>query len=128
MGIYGLTCYLKCRFRSTYMKKAPKFSQWAFFSYVVAEKFIKGPYPNKHSRPCKNSWLHAWSTNMTFQFSGRDNFWVLDQLNHSLFQLFHSLKAVYFRAYFFIHIMPRISIHRFTSIQAQMYIFICYLD
>ena len=45
----------------------------------------------------ENSWLHPcrppWLAN-------EGNSWVLDQLEHSLFQWFHTLKPLHFKAYF----------------------------
>ena len=50
---------------------------------------------------CPENWLHAWTwltTMVGWQIKG--NVWVLDQLEHSLFQWFHTLKSLYFKDYF----------------------------
>ena len=90
--------------------------------YVVAEMFLKmALYLETYSvvkTGCAPGWP-AW-------VADQGDVWVLDQLEHSLFQWFHTLRSLCSKAYFSFTWHVENFIHKFTSIQTQMEIFMCY--
>ena len=101
------------------MKKTQLFPMRSLV-FVVAEMLLEVALFLETSYVLKNFWAHMWFTSWLTWLADKSNFWTftLSAVSYSYTSLFESL--------IFIHMTHRISIKGFSSIQTQMYMFICY--
>ena len=90
----------------------------SFCFLVAAEMFLEVALFLETSPVLKNSWVHAWLTTMTG--------WQIKLLESQSFNDFILSNLFILSKFIYIHMAPIISIHKFISIQTQMYLFICY--
>ena len=79
------------------MKKTQIFPRWVFCLFAVADIFLEVVlfqeiYSVLKTPDCMSG-RPLWLVD-------KGNFWVLNDLEYRLFQLFHTLKSLYLKAYF----------------------------